>query len=331
MTGLAIGVDVGGTKVAAGLVSEVGEVVARRERPTPSHDAAHVVEVIREVVVSLRGDAAARSPGGGGGTELAVGIGAAGFVDAARAVVRFAPNLAWRDEPLRDRVARAVGATVVVENDANAAAWAEYRFGAGAEHPELLCLTVGTGIGAGLVLGGRLYRGAGGMAGEPGHLRVVPDGRRCGCGQRGCWEQYASGPALAAAAREAVAADPAAGRELLRRATGAPARITGPLVTAAAQDGDPLARDCLAAIGRWLGAGLAGIVAVLDPQRIVVGGGVAAAGELLLAPARCELAERLPGRGFRSPPPVVAARLGPDAGLVGAADLARLAAAGVAG
>lgn len=328
MTPLAIGVDVGGTKVAAGLVSDTGEVVARRERATPSRDAAHVVEVIREVVVSLRGDAAARSPGGGGGTELAIGIGAAGFVDAARAVVRFAPNLAWRDEPLRDRVARAVGATVVVENDANAAAWAEYRFGAGVEHPELLCLTVGTGIGAGLVLAGRLYRGAGGMAGEPGHLRVVPDGRRCGCGQRGCWEQYVSGPALAVAAREAVAADPAAGRELLRRATGAPARITGPLVTSAAQDGDPLARDCLAGIGRWLGVGLAGLVAVLDPQRIVVGGGVAVAGELLLAPARRELVERLPGGDFRAPPGVVAAQLGPDAGLVGAADLARLAAAG---
>lgn len=311
---LAIGVDVGGTKVAAGVVTESGEVLARLEAPTPSTDPGQVVATIAEVVARLR---AAHQVG-------AVGLGAAGFVDATGSRVRFAPNLAWRDEPLRDRVAQAVGLPVVVENDANAMAWAEHRFGSGRGVADLACLTVGTGIGGGMVLGGALYRGGAGMAAEFGHLRVVPhEGRRCGCGHRGCWEQYVSGRALVVEARELAGVRPGYAGRLLDLAGGDPGAITGPMVTLAAGEGDPAALECFAVLGRWLGVGLAGLAAVLDPARFVVGGGLAAAGALLLDPAREALASALPGLGHRPVPAVVAAELGGDAGLVGAADLAR--------
>jgi glucokinase len=189
---LAIGVDVGGTKVAAGVVDEDGRVIADLRRPTPSTDAGAVEQTIADLVHELR-----RTH-----DVVAVGIGAAGFIDADRSTVLFAPNLAWRDEPLRDEVAKLVGLPVVVENDANAAAWGEYRFGAGRGQTTLVCVTVGTGIGGGIVLGGSLFRGTFGIGGEFGHLQVVLDGRRCGCGQTGCWEQYCSGRALLHEARE---------------------------------------------------------------------------------------------------------------------------------
>ena len=193
-----------------------------------------------------------------------------------------------------------------MENDANAMAWAEYRFGAGVGVSSLVALTVGTGIGAGLVLDGHLYRGAFGMAGEPGHLRVVPDGLPCGCGNRGCWEQYCSGRALV---REAAA-------------RGGP-WTEGPAVTLAAQSGHREAIAAFVAVGTWLGQGLADVSAVLDPGRFVIGGGVGAAGDLLLEPARRRFADVLIGRGYRPIPDIVPASLGVDAGLIGAADLAR--------
>jgi len=185
---LAIGVDVGGTKVAAGVVDPAGKIIERIKRPTPAASPAGTEQVIIEVVNQLRA----------GYDISAVGVGAAGFVDETRSVVMFAPNLAWRDEPVKKRIEDRLGCTVLVENDANAAAWAEVRFGAAQDHDQVVLIAVGTGIGAGLVLDGRLYRGRWGAAGEPGHYRVVPDGRLCGCGNRGCWEQYCSGSALVA-------------------------------------------------------------------------------------------------------------------------------------
>lgn len=313
--GLTVGVDVGGTKVAAGLVDADGQVLARCAQQTPSTSAQKVVDVVAEVVDALRQQAP--------GPVRAVGLGAAGFVDAGRATVLFAPNLAWRDEPLRDRVAARVGLPVVVENDANAMAWGEYRFGAGRGVRDLVCLTVGTGIGGGLVLAGELRRGAAGIGAEYGHLRVIPNGRRCGCGNRGCWEQYCSGRALIREARHLALVAPAAADRLLALAGGEVDNITGELVTRAAADGDPAAVDCLAEIGRWLGQGMADLAAVLDPARFVVGGGVIAAGELLLAPARAAFARALTGHGHRPLAQILAAELGLDAGLVGAADLAR--------
>ncbi len=311
--GLTIGVDVGGTKVAAGVVDEDGVVLARARRPTPSGSPGDVEETIAALVAELRADHDVE----------AVGIGAAGFIDAERSRVLFAPNLAWRDEPLRDEVSKRVGLPVVVENDANAAAWAEHRFGAGRGAEDLICVTVGTGIGGGIVLGGALYRGRFGIGAEFGHMQVIPDGRRCGCGQRGCWEQYCSGRALLHEAREIADVQPAYGARLLELGEGRPEGIEAPEVTTAAREGDPAALACFAEVGGWLGQGLADLAALLDPAAFVVGGGVADAGDLLLDPARETYTRKLTGTGHRPTAEIRLAELGNEAGLVGAADLAR--------
>jgi len=272
---LTIGVDVGGTTVAAGVVDEQGNVLATAERETPSDDPGRTEDVIVELVGELAGS-----------DEIeAVGVGAAGFVDAQRSTVLFAPNLAWRDEPLRAAIEGRCKLPVVIENDANAAAWAEARFGAGRGEDEVVVLTVGTGIGGGIVLGGRLLRGRFGVAGEIGHINIVPDGRRCGCGLEGCWEQYASGRALVQEAQELAKASPAMARDLLRLAGDEPETITGPMGTQAAQEGDIAALRCFDVVGTWLGRGMAQLAAVLDPGLFVLGGGVSAAGEPLRPPA----------------------------------------------
>jgi glucokinase len=310
---LTIGVDVGGTKVAAGIVDEHGRVLATAQRDTPSDDPRRTEDVIVEVV----GELAASHD------VEAVGVGAAGFVDAQRSTVLFAPNLAWRDEPLRAGIERRCGLPVVIENDANAAAWGEVRFGAGRGEDFVVVLTVGTGIGGGIVLGGRLLRGRFGVAGEIGHINMVPDGRRCGCGLEGCWEQYASGGALVQEAQELAEASPAMAADLLRHAGGEAEMITGPVVTQAAQEGDVAALRCFDVVGTWLGRGLAQLAAVLDPGLFVLGGGVSAAGELLRGPAGRALLQHLTARGHRPHAELRVAELGPEAGIVGAGDLAR--------
>jgi glucokinase len=310
---LAIGVDIGGTKVAAGVVDDQGRVIDSTRRPTPGSDVAKTEAVIAEVVneLSVRHEVSA------------VGIGAAGWIANDLATVLFSPHLAWRDEPLRDALAEAIGVPVVVENDANAAAWAEYRYGAARGADVAVMVTMGTGIGGGLVVGGRLYRGAHGVGCEYGHMCVVPDGRRCACGNRGCWEMYASGRALARDARELADVSPVGAHRLMDLAKGDLNQLTGPLVTEAAREGDPAAVEIYTAMGRWLGRGLANLAAVIDPTVFVIGGGVSEAGDLLLGPARQAFRESLTGRGFRPVAEVLLAELGPQAGLVGAADLAR--------
>jgi glucokinase len=310
---LAIGVDIGGTKVAAGVVDDEGKVIDTTRRLTPGHDVRETEDVIAEVVAEL----SARHE------VSAVGIGAAGWIGADRATVLFSPHLAWRNEPLRDALAEAIGVPVVVENDANAAAWAEYRFGAARDARVAVMVTLGTGIGGGLVVSGVLYRGAFGVGCEYGHMCVVPDGRRCACGNRGCWEMYASGTALARDARELADIAPVSAYRLMQLANGDLDQLTGPLVTQAAREGDPAAVEIYTAMGRWLGRGLANLAAVIDPTVFVIGGGVSEAGDLLLVPARQAFSESLTGRGFRPVAEVRLAELGPEAGLVGAADLAR--------
>ena len=310
---LAIGVDIGGTKVAAGVVDEQGAIIATSRRDTPSQDPSKIEEIIGDVVRELQ---AAHE-------VEAVGVGAAGFVDAARSTVVFAPNLAWRDEPLRAAVEARCGLPVVVENDANAAAWAEARFGAGRGEDFLVILTLGTGLGGGLVIDRQLYRGRLGIAAEFGHLTVEPGGRRCGCGGRGCWERYASGRALVREAQELASISPAIAGRLLELAGGRPEAITGLAVTQAAQDGDEAALEAFRAVGTWLGHGMASLAAVLDPGMFVLGGGVSAAGELVREPAARTLHERITARAYREVPSVRIAELGPEAGIVGAAGLAR--------
>jgi glucokinase len=311
---LTIGVDIGGTKVLGGVVDEDGTVLGQARRDTPADDPSQVLDRIVDVINELKS----------AHTVEAVGIGAAGWIDADRAVVQFAPNLAWRDEPLRDEIAARVDLPTVVENDANVAAWAEFKFGAARDAEDsMVMFTVGTGIGGGIVLGGDLVRGAHGIAAELGHVLVVRDGHPCGCGRHGCLEQYASGNALTRFAREAAKADPDAAVDLLKEAGGDPAKLTGPMVTEAAQAGDPVALGAFAEAGYWLGQACADLIQILDPQVIVIGGGVIDAGDLLLAPTRDEYIKALPARAKFPVAEVVAASLGNVAGLVGAADLAR--------
>jgi glucokinase len=310
---LTIGIDIGGSKLAAGVVDIEGNVLERLRRPTPSTDPlvteAVVVEAVRELQRSH--------------DVAAVGVGAAGFIDASRSVVLFSPHLAWRNEPLRSALQGRLGLPVVVENDANAAAWAESRFGAAKGEPVVLCVNLGTGIGGGIVVDDRLWRGGWGMAGEFGHIIVERDGHRCECGNRGCWEQYASGNALVREARELAAANSPVALGWLERVNGDVSAITGPVITQAAREGDTAAVELFDDIGQWLGLGLAGLAAAFDPTVFVIGGGVSEAGDLLLESARRSFSRNLTGRGYRPETRIVAARLGNDAGFIGVADLAR--------
>ncbi|MEU9885507.1 ROK family glucokinase [Sphaerisporangium sp. NPDC051011] len=310
---LTIGVDVGGTKIAAGVVDEDGRIVEDLLRHTPADSPDQVADTISEVVLELAGRHDVE----------AVGVGAAGFVDETRSIVRFAPNLAWREEPLQKKVSERVGLPVVVENDANAMAWGEYRFGAGRGESHVVCVTVGTGIGGGLVFGGTLYRGRWGMGAEMGHMRVVPGGRLCGCGNLGCWEQYASGNALVHDARVIAAADPDRAGRMLELAGGSVSDIEGEHVTQAAREGDEAALTAFASLAEWLGQGLADLAAVLDPGCFIIGGGVSRAADLWLDDSRAAFLRALTAREHRPHPELRKAELGPSAGLVGAADLAR--------
>ena len=312
---LTIGVDIGGTKVAGGVVTPDGQVLARIRTETPdrSKSPAVVEDTITEVVRELR-----REYG-----VCAVGVGAAGFVDEQRANVLFAPHLSWRREPLRDALSERLGLPVVVENDANASAWAEVRAGAGRGVDNVVVVNLGTGIGGAVVLGGRLHRGRYGLAGEFGHMTVVPGGHRCECGNRGCWEQYASGNAVTREARELVRAESPVARVLHQAVGGDTRLITGPLVSELASKGDRACVELLDEVGTWLGTGLANLAAAFDPELFIIGGGVSEAGELLLGPARSAFERNLTGRGYRPTARVVAARLGNEAGLIGAAALAR--------
>lgn len=309
---VSIGLDVGGTKVAGMVVSATGAILDRRHVETPAADA----EATARTVVAVARDLMADHP-----EARTVGVGAAGLVDR-DGVMRFAPNIAWKEFPLRERIERGVGLPTLVDNDANVAAWGEFRFGAGTAATDMLLVTVGTGIGGGIVAGGRLFRGAHGFAAEIGHVIVEPNGPRCGCGNLGCWEQVASGRAVGRLGVRAGHDHPES--LLVKLAGGDPDAVSGPLVTEAAKQGDPVAVHVLAEVGRRLGEGIGGLVNVLDPDLVVVGGGVIEAGALLLEPARRAMTDAVEAPDHRPAVPLVAAALGNDAGAVGAADLARV-------
>ena len=315
--GVMVGVDIGGSKVLAGAVSAEGRVLARVHLETPHRSKAP--DVVEGSIVGAVRELAANDD------VRAVGVGAAGFVGAEGERVLFSPHLSWRNEPLKAALEKRLGVPVLVDNDANTTAWAELRFGAGRGYRQVLCVTLGTGIGGALIVNGEVFRGGHGMAGEFGHMQVVRDGRRCECGNRGCWEQYSSGNTLVREARELVLSRSPAAYRLRQLVDDDPNKLTGPLVTDAANAGDPAAMELFQEVGEWLGRGLASLTAAFDPEIIIVGGGVSEAGDVLLGPAREALGRTLTGRGFRPEPPIVRAELGSDAGFVGAADLARSA------
>jgi glucokinase len=308
-----VGIDVGGTKIAAGVVSQEGALLTSSRSESPAEDPKAIAAEIAKLVDGFRAEH----------DVSAVGVAAAGWINLERTEVMFAPNLAWRNEPLRDLVAEHVGLPTVIENDANAAAWGEYRFGSGKGARALLMATVGTGIGGGLVLGGEVFRGGFGVGAEIGHFRVVPDGRPCACGRLGCWEAYGSGTGLTARARELAASEPEKAKVLLALADGDAGAITGPMVSAAAEGGDPIALEAFTELGRWIGEGLGSLAAIIDPDVIVVGGGVSESAALELDTIIAAFGDSESGFGHRPAPDIVRATLGNDAGLVGAADLAR--------
>jgi glucokinase len=311
----AIGIDIGGTKIAAGLVGPDGRVSRQLRHATAGHDPAAVLDTVASLIAELGADA----------PEATVGVGAAGWMDPDGGSVLFSPHLAWRNEPLRTKLEAATGRRVLLSNDADAAGWAEYRFGAARGHSHVVCLTLGTGIGGAIVVDGQLQRGRFGVGSEFGHQTIVPGGQRCACGNRGCWEQYASGNALAREGRSLMAVHSPVAFALREAARNDPHLVTGELVTALAADGDPACRELIIEAGQWLGRGLANLAAVLDPGIFVIGGGLGAAVPLLVETAEVTYRENLSGRGYRPFAEVARAELGADAGLVGAADLARRA------
>ncbi|CAB4702481.1 unannotated protein [freshwater metagenome] len=310
----AIGIDVGGTKVLGGVVDELGNVVTTARRDTPREGGNALTKTIANIAQELLGKFDVSS----------IGVSAAGFVSSDRKTMLATPNIAdWNGVNLDDELTSLVCRRVIIENDANAAAWGEAKFGAGRNQDHMVMLTVGTGIGGGVVVNGALYRGAFGVAAEFGHIRVLPDGHLCGCGARGCFEQYASGNALLRHAREAIHASPDIARNLLARGDGSIEGLTGSAITEAAREGDPVALAAFNTTGQWLGAGIASISMVLDPAVVVIGGGVIDAGDILLKPAREALERTMPFAGKHPYPTIIAAELGNEAGLVGVADLSR--------
>lgn len=307
-----IGIDIGGTKIAAGLVSSDGEVSQVIKVASPASDPALMTNTVVDLINRLAE-----------GNEIdAVGIAAAGFIDSKRNEILYSPNLQWRHEPLKTRVQEQVEFPVSLENDANAAAWAEFRFGSAKHSKSMVMLTIGTGVGGAIIDDGRLIHGGFGIGGELGHIRLINGGRQCGCGQRGCLEQYGSGTAFLKAARKLATSDGPAGRRL-RELASENGILTGAEVSQAITEGDVGALTLLRELGDYLGQGLASIVAVLDPEVCVIGGGVSIAGEKLTEPIFFSYLNNLPAKGYRPELEVIAAKLGNDAGIIGAADLAR--------
>jgi glucokinase len=301
----AVGVDIGGTKLLAVRVDPDGGVVTDHKQASPRTRPELVAEVV---------EAARRLCGG---QPSALGVGVPGLVDDDDEI-RFTPNLPGvagmaLGTALRKELP---GVKVWIGNDANAACWGEYQVGAGQGFNDMLMVTIGTGIGGGLISDSRLFEGANRFAGEFGHMVVDPDGRRCPCGRRGCWERYASGAGLGYLGREAAMAGAAPG--LVALAGGDPEAVRGEHVTAAAALGDEQAIEIMARFGWWVAMGLANLVNALDPQAIVIGGGLVEAGELLLAPVRQSFRDLVEAVDLRPEVPILAAALGPKAGSVGA-------------
>ena len=312
--GYTVGIDIGGTKVLGGVVDETGAIISRARRDTPAEGGVALTQAIADVALELMKDSEIES----------VGVSVAGFISADRKTILATPNIKdWNGVNLDYELTSRIGLPVVIENDANSAAWGEFKFGAGRGKENILMLTVGTGIGGGIVVNRNLLRGSFGIAAEIGHLRIVPNGLLCGCGAYGCFEQYGSGTALLRHAREAIQAHADRASKILNRGDGSIEGVNGTAITEAARDGDELALSIFETTGDYLGAGIASLAVILDPEAVVIGGGVIDAGDILLNPIRSSVDKYMPFAGKHPHPQIVAAQLGNEAGLVGVADLAR--------
>ena len=313
--GYTVGIDIGGTKVLGGVVDETGALIKRARRDTPAEGGVALTQAIADVALELMKDSEIES----------VGVSVAAFISADRKTILATPNIKdWNGVNLDYELTSRIGLPVVIENDANSAAWGEFKFGAGRGKENILMLTVGTGIGGGIVVNSNLLRGSFGIAAEIGHLRIVPNGLLCGCGAYGCFEQYGSGTALLRHAREAIQAHPDRASNILNRGDGSIEGVKGSAITEAARDGDELALSIFETTGDYIGAGIASLAVILDPEAVVIGGGVIDAGDILLNPIRTGMEKYMPFAGKHPHPQIIGAQLGNEAGLVGVADLARI-------
>jgi glucokinase len=286
-----LGVDLGGTKISVGAMTVDGKSrYALDSQPTLAADGAdavvgRIVAMIGTTIVqTMKETGAARED------FLGVGIGSPGPLDRKKGLVITTPNLGWHDFPLRDRVAEASGLRATLDNDANCATLGEWWIGAARGAQNVVGITIGTGIGGGLILNGKLYHGASDAAGEIGHTTIDSTGRRCKCGNYGCLEAYASGPAIADRAREALILTPSS--IIVEMAGGNPADITAQMVYDASAKGDELARDVVRETARFIGTGVANLLNIFNPEVVVLAGGVAQAGEDLFGPVRAEVRRR---------------------------------------
>jgi glucokinase len=303
----AIGIDIGGTKILAVRASATGEILQTVRRDTPQDSVDHLVAMLTELVAALHH-----------GSVDAVGIGLPGMVDALTGALTFAPGLTFTAAPLRALMQYQLDLPVITDNDANAAAWAEYRLGAGAGMDNSVLVTLGTGLGCGIIVNGRVFHGRYGHAAEVSHLLLDPDGPPCACGKNGCWGVVATGAAISRLGRAVAATDPISKIATLL----GDGLAAGEAVTAAAQQGDAHALAILHYVGDMLGQGLASLANMLDPSIMIVGGGPIAAGELLLEPTRKSFARWFYAADRRPPVPIAEASFGVTAGAVGAALLA---------
>ena len=309
-----IGIDIGGTKMAGALVDDAGNILSELKVPSPIDDSDQMIETIGSLISAL----------GEGQQVAAVGVAAAGFMSADREIMYHSPNIAaWRNEPLKKRIETKTKLPVLLENDANAAGWAEFRFGAGVGSNSMIMLTIGTGVGGAIISDGILLKGGFGIGGELGHAVLHPGGKQCGCGQRGCVESYCSGTALLKAARELASSGDAKAARLkeLMLETG---ELSGEQLYLAISENDGAANELISELGQNLGTAIASIyVPLLDPELVVIGGGVSAVGDRLLAPIKSSFERLIPAKGYRPELKIIKAKFLNQAGLIGAADLAR--------
>jgi glucokinase len=310
-----IGVDLGGTKILTALADMDGRLVAEVKVSTEAREGRqHVLGRITGSVEQVLEKAGVKPE-----QVQALALGAPGPLDTRQGIIHFAPNLGWHDLPVKQVLEQRLAIPVLLDNDANLAALGEHRYGAGRNEDNMVYITVSTGIGGGLILGGRLYHGSADVAGEIGHMTVCPDGPLCSCGNRGCLEALASGTAIAREARELAACGRGAG--ILAESGGDPAGITAVTVAAAAAAGDAGAKSIIARAARYLGIGIANIINILNPSLVVLGGGVMDMGELIWQNLRPEVQARTleaAGKSARLAP----AELGSRAGVMGAVALA---------
>ena len=309
---LTIGIDIGGTKISAGVVDSSGNLIDSSKCSTPAEGGKELISSVINLIKEFNKKYEIKG----------IGISIAALISSDYGTIVGAPNIANLSKlNFANEIKEEFKLPIIIENDANAAMWAEFKFGSAKGLNPVMFFIIGTGVGGGLVIDGKLFKGANGIGAEFGHMCVVPNGLLCGCGSKGCIEQYASGGALIRYANEALLANPDKSEEVLSFGEG---KLSGTALTKAAKAGNELALAAFSKQADWLGLACASYSLIIDPQAIIIGGGVVDAGELFLAPVRAAMRKYMPFAESHVPPKIIAAKFGNDAGLIGAADLVRV-------